>query len=94
MCPLNDVFRIGTDGHFGTISDFKLGCLPLKAVEWSEVYSALGQVALLLDTLRKRLGIQFSGILLFPLGGYSVVKKDGVLLEVRLRRVGSLCAVN
>ena len=42
----NDVFHIYHDGHFGTISGFRLGNLPSQPIDWNEVNAAWGQVSL------------------------------------------------
>jgi len=56
---LDDVFHIGYDGHFGTISGFRLGKLPSASLDWSEVNAGLGQVVLLLFTLAKQCNFTF-----------------------------------
>ncbi len=54
---LNDAFHIWFDGFFGTINTFKLGRLNSTSyhpnVEWNEINAALGQCALLLQSLER-----------------------------------------
>lgn len=40
----DDAFHISYDGHFGTISGFRLGRLMSQQVDWEETNAALGQV--------------------------------------------------
>ncbi len=73
MSAFDDVFRISVDGHFGTISGCRLGKIG-DAVEWHEVNTGLGQVVLLLETVRKRASVTLSHQL-FPMGSYSRIRK-------------------
>jgi len=73
---LQDVFHIATDqktGRFGTINTLRLGRLPGVTVDWVEINAALGQVALLLHTAARALGIAFSAHALYPMGSFSKV---------------------
>jgi beclin 1 len=69
----NDAFSIGHDGFFGTINGLRLGRLPDKPVEWGEINAAWGHALLLLDTVAGRLGFQFRGYRLMPMGSTSKI---------------------
>jgi len=69
----NDTFQIGHDGHFGTINGLRLGRLPDKPVEWSEINAAWGHTCQLLATVSEKLGYTFKGFKLEPLGSKSKV---------------------
>ncbi|OQD73815.1 hypothetical protein PENDEC_c013G01664 [Penicillium decumbens] len=71
----NDAFCIGHDGYFGTINGLRLGRLANPSVEWPEINAAWGQTCLLLATIAERLGFQFQGYHLRPLGSTSRVDK-------------------
>lgn len=71
----NDAFCIGHDGYFGTINGLRLGRLANPSVEWPEINAAWGQTCLLLATIAERLGFQFQGYRLRPLGSTSRVDK-------------------
>lgn len=57
---LNDIFTIGHNGPFGTINQFRLGQTVPPSIEWNEINAALGECALLLQTLAGILGFEFS----------------------------------
>ncbi|KAJ5708474.1 Vacuolar protein sorting-associated protein 30 [Penicillium malachiteum] len=71
----NDAFCIGHDGYFGTINGLRLGRLTNPSVEWPEINAAWGQTCLLLATIAERLGFQFQGYRLKPLGSTSRIDK-------------------
>ncbi|KAJ5936647.1 hypothetical protein N7466_003097 [Penicillium verhagenii] len=71
----NDAFCIGHDGYFGTINGLRLGRLANPSVEWPEINAAWGQTCLLLSTIAERLGFQFQGYRLKPLGSTSQIDK-------------------
>lgn len=71
----NDAFCIGHDGYFGTINGLRLGRLANPSVEWPEINAAWGQTCLLLSTIAERLGFQFQGYRLKPLGSTSRIDK-------------------
>ncbi|OQE07095.1 hypothetical protein PENVUL_c015G08569 [Penicillium vulpinum] len=71
----NDAFCIGHDGYFGTINGLRLGRLANPSVEWPEINAAWGQTALLLATMAEKLGFQFQGYRLRPLGSNSRIDK-------------------
>lgn len=71
----NAAFHIWHQEHFGTINGFRLGRLPSTTpVEWSEINAGLGQAALLLNALVKRIDIQFSDYRIVPLGSHSYIE--------------------
>jgi beclin 1 len=71
----NDTFCIGHDGYFGTINNLRLGRLSSQNVEWAEINAAWGQTLLLLVTVAERIGFQFQGYRLRPLGSTSRIEK-------------------
>lgn len=73
---INDAFAISQDGSFGTINGMRLGRLHDDIVHWDEVNAAWGHMCLLLDVLRKRVGITGSCTLM-PLGSKSCIKVGG-----------------
>ena len=72
----NDTFCIGHDGYFGTINGLRLGRLPPpQNVDWSEINAAWGTAALLLVTVAEKLGFQFRGYRIKPMGSSSKIEK-------------------
>ncbi|KAM5457654.1 Vacuolar protein sorting-associated protein atg6 [Microsporum audouinii] len=71
----NDAFCISHDGYFGTINGLRLGRLASPPVEWSEINAAWGQTLLLLATIAERIGFQFQGYKLRPMGSTSRIDK-------------------
>ncbi|OJJ46095.1 hypothetical protein ASPZODRAFT_133085 [Penicilliopsis zonata CBS 506.65] len=71
----NDAFCIGHDGYFGTINGLRLGRLTNPSVEWPEINAAWGQTALLLATIAEKMGFQFRGYRLRPMGSTSRIDK-------------------
>ncbi|KAJ5781171.1 hypothetical protein N7457_006331, partial [Penicillium paradoxum] len=71
----NDAFCIGHDGYFGTINGLRLGRLANPSVDWPEINAAWGQTVLLLATMAEKLGFQFQGYRLRPLGSNSRIEK-------------------
>ena len=69
----NDTFRIGHDGHFGTINGLRLGRLPDNPVEWPEINAAWGQAVLLLAVVSDKLGYKFQDYKLVPVGSTSKI---------------------
>ena len=69
--PVTDLFPIELDGAIPTISSFPLGRTPADPVDWVEISSALGQVALLLDTLRRRNNFSIPKLQILPRGAAS-----------------------
>lgn len=71
----NAAFHIWHQEHFGTINGFRLGRLPsTQPVEWSEINAGLGQTALLLNALAKRIDLQFAKYRIVPLGSHSYIE--------------------
>ncbi|KAL8733532.1 MAG: hypothetical protein Q9181_003548 [Wetmoreana brouardii] len=72
----NDCFCISHDGPFGTINGLRLGRLPPpQNIEWPEINAALGTTALLLVTVAEKLGFDFRGYRIKPLGSTSHIEK-------------------
>jgi beclin 1 len=71
---LNAAFHIWHSGPFGTINYFRLGRLPDTPVEWDEINAALGQVALLLHSLARKVRLEFKRYRLVPFGNYSYIE--------------------
>ena len=71
----NDSFCIGHDGHFGTVNGLRLGRLPDHPVEWPEINAAWGQALLLLAVVADKLGCEFQGYRLLPVGSTSRIEK-------------------
>ncbi|KAE8309021.1 autophagy protein Apg6-domain-containing protein [Aspergillus transmontanensis] len=71
----NDAFCIGHDGYFGTINGLRLGRLTNPSVDWPEINAAWGQTALLLATIADKLGFEFQGYQLKPMGSMSKIEK-------------------
>lgn len=71
----NDAFCIGHDGYFGTINGLRLGRRSHPTVEWSEINAAWGQALLLLSTVAEKLGYEFQGYVLHPMGSSSFIDK-------------------
>ncbi|TKX27160.1 putative autophagy protein Apg6 [Elsinoe australis] len=71
----NDSFCIGHDGHFGTINGLRLGRLAEHPVDWPEINAAWGQALLLLTVVSEKLGYQFQGYRLLPVGSTSKIEK-------------------
>jgi beclin 1 len=72
----NDTFSIGHDGYFGTINGLRLGRLPEKPVEWSEINAAWGHTCLLLATVAEKLSYTFKGYELLPMGSSSKIRQN------------------
>ena len=72
----NDTFCIGHDGYFGTINGLRLGRLPPpQNVDWTEINAAWGTAALLLNTVADKLGFNFRGYRIKPMGSMSRIEK-------------------
>jgi beclin 1 len=67
----NDTFCISHDGKFGTINGLRLGRLSNVPVDWPEINAAWGHTVLLLSTVAERLGFEFDGYELQPMGSTS-----------------------
>ena len=74
---VNDAFYIWYSGPFATINAFRLGNLPNKPVEFTEINAALGQTALVLHIISSRAGIKFKRYIIAPLGSFPrIIKAD------------------
>lgn len=69
--PITDLFPIELKGTVPTISGFSLGRTPTDPVDWAEISAAFGQVALLLDTTRRRYNHTIPRLQVLPRGGVS-----------------------
>ena len=75
----NDVFHIWHDGPFGTINSFRMGKTNKIQVEWDEINAAWGQAVLLLHTMARVEGFQFSEYKLLPMGSFPrIVDKHNI----------------
>ncbi|CAD5114301.1 DgyrCDS3443 [Dimorphilus gyrociliatus] len=70
----NITFHIWHNGSFGTINGFRLGRLPNKQVDWSEINAAWGQTVLLLHSLSKKVNLTFKRFILVPYGSHSYIE--------------------
>jgi beclin 1 len=74
---INDAFFIWYTGPFATINNFKLGNLPVKPVEWTEINAALGQAVLAVAVIALNAGLVFKKFHLLPMGSFSkIIKLD------------------
>ena len=71
----NDSFCVDHDGPFATINGLRLGKLPDHSVEWPEINAAWGLCVLLLTVVSEKLGFQYQGYRLLPLGSTSKIEK-------------------
>ncbi|KAJ2401848.1 autophagy protein [Coemansia sp. RSA 2559] len=82
----NDVFNIAVGDGIASINGFRLGGRSAPHnVEWAEVNAAWGQALLLLQTVARRLGHEFSGYRLIPMGAFSRIERiseDGAAATV------------
>lgn len=72
---INDAFYIWYSGPFATINNFRLGNLPLKPIEWTEINAALGQAILAVTVIANKAGIIFKKYILIPMGSFPKVCK-------------------
>lgn len=73
----NDTFCISHDGKFGTINGLRLGRLASVPVDWAEINAAWGHALLLLSTVAARMGFDFDGYELQPMGSTSrIIRYD------------------
>ncbi|KAJ2159671.1 autophagy protein [Coemansia sp. RSA 552] len=72
----NDVFNITVTEGIASINGFRLGGRSAPhSVEWSEINAAWGQALLLLQTVARRLGHEFVGYRLIPMGSFSRIER-------------------
>jgi hypothetical protein len=75
---LNDAFFVWYNGPYGTINNFRLGNLSTKVLDWLEINTALGQVALALSVVAQRLPTEkflFTKYMIYPMGSQTKVYK-------------------
>jgi beclin 1 len=72
---INDAFYIWYSGSFATINNFRLGNLPLKSIEWTEINAALGQAVLAVTIIANKANISFKKYILIPMGSFPKVCK-------------------
>uniref|UniRef100_A0A5K3FL81 APG6 domain-containing protein n=1 Tax=Mesocestoides corti TaxID=53468 RepID=A0A5K3FL81_MESCO len=70
---LNAAFPIWYDGHIGIINGLHLGRLPNKPIGWPEINGALGQCAMLVTCLAKKLSHAFRNCVIIPMGNQSKI---------------------
>ncbi|KAJ2707459.1 Vacuolar protein sorting-associated protein atg6 [Coemansia spiralis] len=84
----NDVFNIAVAEGIASINGFRLGGRSSHGVEWAEINAAWGQALLLLQAVARRLGHDFIGFRLIPMGSFSRIERpaengrDAVTLEL------------
>ena len=74
---INDAFHVWYAGPFATINGFRLGNLPFRPIEWTEINAALGQAVLAVATVATRAKYEFKKYDLMPLGSFPKVFKVG-----------------
>eukprot|EP01117_Protostelium_nocturnum_P007053 TRINITY_DN2528_c0_g1_i1.p1 TRINITY_DN2528_c0_g1~~TRINITY_DN2528_c0_g1_i1.p1 ORF type:complete len:407 (-),score=122.48 TRINITY_DN2528_c0_g1_i1:1311-2531(-) len=70
-----NTFYVVTTERIATINGFRLGRLPDVPVDWEEINSALGQTALLIYTLSKKIKCSFVQYRLLPMGNRSQIQR-------------------
>jgi beclin 1 len=73
--PINDAFHIWYAGPYGTISNFRLGTLPIKPIDSNEINAALGQAALVINIIAEAACVEFKHYQIFPMGSFPKVAK-------------------
>jgi len=76
MNAINDTFHIWYSGPFGTINGFRLGNLPSRPVEWTEINAALGQAVLAVTVVAAKARVEFKRYHLEPMGSFSKVYRN------------------
>ncbi|KAJ1726365.1 autophagy protein [Coemansia biformis] len=71
----NDVFNIVVAEGVASINGFRLGGRSSHSVEWAEINAAWGQALLLLQTVARRVGHEFVGFRLIPMGSFSRIER-------------------
>lgn len=80
-----DVFDIDTEGACATINGLRVARSSRETVGWPELNAALGQVALLVVVLARRMGVVFDEYRVVPHGSTSRVERlgaDGATFEL------------
>ncbi len=72
---VNDAFYVWYVGPFGTINNLRLGTLPVRAIDWTEINAALGQAVMAVAVVAAKAKIEFTKYLLFPMGSFPRVLK-------------------
>jgi beclin 1 len=86
----NDAFYIWYSGPFGTINNFRLGTLPIKQIDWSEINAAFGQAVLAVSFVATKAGYEFKKFKLSPMGSFpKVYKADDLRTPMSLSYDGS-----
>ncbi|PIA15708.1 autophagy protein 6 [Coemansia reversa NRRL 1564] len=92
----NDVFNISVSEGIASINGFRLGGRSAPHnVEWAEINAAWGQALLLLQTVARRLELDFVGFRLIPMGFFSRIERipdggDGETVTLELFGSGDL----
>ncbi|KAJ2804941.1 Vacuolar protein sorting-associated protein atg6 [Coemansia guatemalensis] len=92
----NDVFNISASEGIASINGFRLGGRSAPHnVEWAEINAAWGQALLLLQTVARRLELDFNGYRLIPMGSFSRIERapdggDGETVTLELFGSGDL----
>ncbi len=73
--PINDAFHIWYAGPYGTISNFRLGSLPIKPIDSNEINAALGQAALVITIIAEAAYVEFKNYQIIPMGSFPKVAK-------------------
>ncbi|KAJ2609207.1 autophagy protein [Coemansia sp. RSA 1365] len=72
----NDVFNISVSEGIASINGFRLGGRSAPHnVEWAEINAAWGQALLLLQTVSRKLELDFIGFRLIPMGSFSRIER-------------------
>ncbi|KAJ2755888.1 autophagy protein [Coemansia nantahalensis] len=72
----NDVFNIAVAEGVASINGFRLGGRSSHNVDWAEINAAWGQALLLLQAVARRLGHDFVGFRLIPMGSFSRIERQ------------------
>jgi len=72
---MNDAFYIWFSGPFATINSLRLGNLPYKPIDFTEINAALGQAALAVHIVSSRAGIEFKSFVILPMGSFPKILK-------------------
>jgi beclin 1 len=77
MNAVNDAFYIWYAGPYGSINTFRLGNLPSKPIDFSEINAALGQAALVINIITAKAGIELKAYTIVPFGSFpKIITKD------------------
>ena len=74
---MNDTFYIWFAGPYATINTFRLGNIPQRPVDFTEINAALGQAALALYIVSNQAELDFKNYNILPMGSFpKLVKID------------------